>query len=69
VEIRCEIAPQPAPARLTPMKSTIANPRNAEGGELDLAPEFVCLSFNAWGLSPAPQFRDRANALALEDNQ
>jgi hypothetical protein len=51
------------------MKSTIANPRNAESGELDVAPEFVCLSFNAWGASPACQFRDRAIALALEDNQ
>jgi hypothetical protein len=51
------------------MKSIIANPRNAEGGELDVAPEFVCLSFNAWGASPAREFRDRAIALALEDNQ
>ena len=51
------------------MKSTVSKPRNAEGGELDVAPEFVCLSFNAWGASPAPQFRDRAIALALEDNQ
>jgi hypothetical protein len=51
------------------VKSTSANPRNAEGGELDLAPEFVCLSFNAWGPSPAPQFRGRAIALALENNQ
>jgi hypothetical protein len=51
------------------MKSTISKPRNAEGGEPDVAPEFVCLSFNAWGASPAPQFRDRAIALALEDNQ
>jgi hypothetical protein len=38
-------------------------------GELDLAPEFVCLSFNAWGPSPAAKFRDRAIALALEDNE
>lgn len=37
--------------------------------EVDLAPEFVCLSFIAWGASPAPRFRDRATALALENNQ
>jgi len=50
------------------MKS-MANPRNPDAGELDLAPEFVCLSFIAWGPSPAPRFRRRAIALALEDNQ
>lgn len=37
--------------------------------EVDLAPEFVCLSFIAWGASPAPLFRDRAIALAFENNQ
>jgi hypothetical protein len=47
----------------------MANPRTAEDYRLDLAPEFVCLSFVAWGPSPAPQFRGRAIALALEDNQ
>jgi hypothetical protein len=37
--------------------------------EADLAPEFVCLSFIAWGPSPAPRFRHHADALALESNQ
>ena len=41
----------------------------AHACDLDVAPEFVCLSFNAWGAAPAPRFRGSALALALENNQ
>ena len=34
--------------------------------EIDVAPEFVCLSLNAWG---GAQASETAAALALEDNQ
>ena len=34
--------------------------------EIDVAPEFVCLSFNVWGTRGADGF---AAALALEDNR
>jgi hypothetical protein len=36
--------------------------------EIDLAPEFVCLSFNVWGAHSA-QRNQFAAALAVEDNQ
>jgi hypothetical protein len=36
--------------------------------EIDLAPEFLCLSFNACG-ARANRLRDTLAALALEDNQ
>ena len=36
--------------------------------QIDVAPEFVCLSFNVWGARSA-QRNPFAAALALEDNQ
>ena len=36
--------------------------------EIDVAPEFVCLSFNACG-ARAQQLNEAIAALALEDNQ
>jgi hypothetical protein len=36
--------------------------------EIDVAPEFVCLSFNACG-GRGLQFNDHIAALELEDNQ
>jgi len=36
--------------------------------EIDVAPEFLCLSFNACG-TRAKQLRDALAALALENNQ
>jgi len=36
--------------------------------QIDVAPEFVCLSFNVWGARSA-QRNQFAAALALEDNQ
>jgi hypothetical protein len=36
--------------------------------EIDVAPEFLCLSFNACG-ARARQLRETMAALALEDNQ
>ena len=36
--------------------------------EIDVAPEFLCLSFNACG-ARAWQLREAIAALALEDNQ
>jgi hypothetical protein len=41
----------------------------AEDYRLDVAPEFVCLSFLAWGSTATSRFRERAIALALENNQ
>jgi hypothetical protein len=35
--------------------------------EIDVAPEFVCLSFNVWGARA--QRNQFAAALAVEDNQ
>jgi hypothetical protein len=51
------------------LRPAIDRPRKAQGSELELAPEFVCLSFLAWGASPASQLRAHALALALENNQ
>jgi hypothetical protein len=45
------------------------NPRTAEDYRFDVAPEFVCLSFLAWGPTPTSRFREPAVALALENNQ
>lgn len=36
--------------------------------EIDVAPEFVCLSFNACGVR-GPQLKDHIAALELENNQ
>ena len=36
--------------------------------EIDVAPEFVCLSFNVWG-ARGPQFNRDITALELENNQ
>jgi hypothetical protein len=36
--------------------------------EIDVAPEFLCLSFNACG-ARAQQLKEAIAALALEDNQ
>jgi hypothetical protein len=36
--------------------------------EIDLAPEFVCLSFIVWGARSA-RANEAAAALALQDNQ
>jgi hypothetical protein len=40
----------------------------SDRAEIDVAPEFVCLSFNAWG-ARAQQLSEVIAALALEDNQ
>jgi hypothetical protein len=41
---------------------------DADSAEIDVAPEFVCLSFNAFGARRPQSNRDLA-ALELENNQ
>jgi hypothetical protein len=41
---------------------------NADYDEIDVAPEFVCLSFNTWG-ARRPRLDPDVVALELEDNQ
>ncbi len=41
---------------------------DADWAEIDVAPEFVCLSFIAWG-ARRPQFDHDLAALELENNQ
>jgi len=41
---------------------------DADFAEIDVAPEFVCLSFNAWG-ARGLQVDERVAALELENNQ
>ena len=41
---------------------------DADWAEIDVAPEFVCLSFIAWG-ARRPQFDHGLAALELENNQ
>ena len=41
---------------------------DADWAEIDVAPEFVCLSFIAWGAC-RPQFDHDLAALELENNQ
>jgi hypothetical protein len=41
---------------------------DADCAEIDVAPEFVCLSFNACG-ARGLQFKDRIAGLELENNQ
>ncbi len=47
---------------------TMPNISDMDSAEIDVAPEFVCLSFNAWGARGLQVEHDRA-ALELENNQ